>query len=350
LILEEKLIIFEPPNLSGLSPELQQERFIDYKDFLLEILVTMVLGLTIKPDINPDAIRSILTLAMQYFFCDPNIRERYAAAFSGGFGSSAWYDMPTLNDFIGYCSLERLELLNPSQDLIKAIEFCKIRFRFWLESRVGRAISRVSTFRGDSQLMVVALRNLSNEEDAAILSLGVYMAALRRSLSHTKSIFFIDEAPILFQYESLANLVGRLCANGAKSGIRVILSAQEVQSIAQCKASSKIFNNLTTRLVGRIQPTAIDGFSQFLQYPRELIAVNATESYFPQKGWFYSQWLLDDSGYFTPCRYYPSLLLLAAVANNPEEVALRQIYLQEYPDKFEAYIHFQKALVESNKN
>jgi DNA helicase HerA-like ATPase len=177
------------------------------------------------------------------------------------------------------------------------------------------------------------------------------MAALRRSLAHPASIFFIDEAPILFQYESLASLVARLCANGAKSGIRVILSAQEPESIAQSKSSSKIFANLTTRLVGRIQPTAIDAFVDILKYPREIINVNASEAYFPKKEGLYSQWLLDDSGYFTPCRYYPSHLLLACVANNPDESALRKTFLERYPNnKWVAYAEFQRAYVEMIMN
>jgi hypothetical protein len=165
--------IFEPPNLQGLNPELQKERFKDYQEFLLEILVTMVLGLTPRIDVNPDSVRSIITLAMEKFFNDPDIRERYATGFINGFGSNQWWEMPTLSDFIPYCSLERLQLLSPSEDIIKSLEFTKLRFRFWLESRVGQSLSRPTSFRADAPFMIVAMRNLNNEEDAAILSLGV---------------------------------------------------------------------------------------------------------------------------------------------------------------------------------
>jgi hypothetical protein len=51
--------------------------------------------------------------------------------------------------------------------------------RFWLSSRVGRAISAPSSFPTDAQLLVFALRNLANEEDAAVLALSAYSAALR---------------------------------------------------------------------------------------------------------------------------------------------------------------------------
>lgn len=114
-------------------------------------------------------------------------------------------------------------------------------------------------------------------------------------------------------------MIGRLCANGAKAGIRVILSAQEPESIYQSKAASKIFANIGTRLVGRIQTSAVDPFIDRFKYPAEIIRVNSTEAFYPQKSGIYSQWLLDDNGKLTFCRYYPAHCLLASVANNPHE-------------------------------
>jgi len=229
------------------------------------------------------------------------------------------------------------------------LEQVKLRLRFWLSSRVGKAISQPSTFRSDARLLVFALRNLSNDEDAAILSLSAYSAALRRALAATASIFFIDESPILFEYDSISALVGRLCANGAKSGVRVILSAQDPDTIAKSPSSAKIFQNLTTRLIGRIQPTAVDSFVQILKYPREIIGRNATESFFPKKEGIYSQWLLDDNGIYTYARYYPSYNLLATVANNPQEQLARSEALRRHPgqDKLVALTEFSRELVAS---
>jgi len=104
-----------------------------------------------------------------------------------------------------------------------ALNMIDLRLRFWLSSRVGRAISAPSSFPTDAQLLVFALRNLSNEEDAAVLALSAYAAALRRALEAPASIFFIDEAPILFEFDEIGTLIG----NGAKAGIRVIISAQD---------------------------------------------------------------------------------------------------------------------------
>ncbi|GAX45840.1 hypothetical protein NIES4075_68610 [Tolypothrix sp. NIES-4075] len=84
-----------------------------------------------------------------------------------------------------------------------------------------------------------------------------------------------------------------------------------------------------------------------LKYPREIIGRNATESFFPKKSGIYSQWLLDDAGVFTFCRYYPAINLLAAVANNPDEQAQRTTALARHADKFVALTEFSKQLVES---
>ncbi len=250
-------------------------------------------------------------------------------------GTPEWNDTPTLEDFYNYCSPGYIKLdtiTNNSEDILKALDQIRLRLRFWLNSRVGQSISRPSSFRTDAKLLVFALRSLSSEGDAAILALSAYAAALRRALSSKASIFFLDEAPILFQFEAIAELIGRLCANGAKAGIRVILSAQEPDSIYQSKSASKIFANLTTRLIGRIQTSAVDPFIKHFKYPYEIISRNSTEAFFPKKEGIYSQWLLDDNGKFTFCRYYPAHCLLASVANNPQEQDMRTLFLNKYKD------------------
>jgi hypothetical protein len=193
-----------------------------------------------------DTVRSLIALALKAFFGDELIRDRYAAAYTNGFGSPEWQAMPTLHDLLGFCSHERLRLDSLTGDTKAGLETIRLRLRFWLSSRVGQALAQPSTFRSDAQLLIFALRNLSNDEDAAILSLSAYSAALRRALASPASIFFIDESPILFEFDAIAALVGRLCANGAKAGIRVILSAQDPDTIAKSPSGSKIFRLLRT--------------------------------------------------------------------------------------------------------
>ncbi len=336
-ISKESNNLFELPDLRSLEKEQQKERLTDFKDFLKSALFTMVLG-TNAVGVDPTMvsnIESILTLAIETFFADDDIRMRYKQAIEKGLGTPEWYDTPTLQDFYNYCSPGYINLdaiTNNSQEILASLDQIRLRLRFWLNSRVGQSISKPSSFRTDAKLLVFALRSLSSEADAAILALSAYAAALRRALSSKVSIFFLDEAPILFQFEAISELIGRLCANGAKAGIRVILSAQEPDSIYQSKAAPKIFANLTTRLIGRIQTSAVEPFIKYFKYPPEIISRNSTESFFPKKEGIYSQWLLDENSKFTFCRYYPAHCLLAAVANNPDEQELRTLYLNKYKD------------------
>jgi hypothetical protein len=339
--------LFEQPDLRLLNPEQQRDRLTDYTVFLESALMTMVLGSSTENQLLSQTVRSILNLALGAFFADEGIQERYRKAMVEGFGSQAWQKTPTLKDFLYFCSPEYLQLDSISSIVEDALSQIKLRLRFWLSSRVGQAISAPSSFPTNAQLLVFALRNLSDSEDAAVLSLSAYSAALRRALSSPASIFFIDEAPILFEFEQISDLVGRICANGAKAGIRVILSAQDPDTIAKSKAASKILQNLTTRLIGRIQPVAVDSFVDILKYPREIIARNATESFFPRKEDIYSQWLLDDNGIYTFCRYYPGYEQLAVVANNPREQTARQQAMQDYSNKYEAISAFARQLVNS---
>ncbi|MBD2294059.1 hypothetical protein H6G06_11285 [Anabaena sphaerica FACHB-251] len=339
--------LFEQPDLRSLSPEEQRDRLLDYTGFLESALMTMVLGSSTENQLLTQTVRSLLNLALTAFFADAAIKERYQQAISNGFGSAAWQKTPTLQDFLYFCSPEHLQLDSISGRVDDALSQIQLRLRFWLSSRVGKSISAPSSFPTDAQLLVFALRNLSDNEDAAVLSLSAYSAALRRALSSPASIFFIDEAPILFEFDQISDLVGRICANGAKAGIRVILSAQDPDTIAKSKAASKILQNLSTRLIGRIQPVAVDSFISILKYPRDVISRNATESFFPRKEGIYSQWLLDDNGIYTFCRYYPGYEQLAAVANNPNEQTARQEAMLLYRDKYEAISVFARQLVAS---
>lgn len=65
----------------------------------------------------------------------------------------------------------------------------ELQLRFWLSSRMGQAIAAPSSFPTDAHLLVFALRNLSNKENAAVLALSTYAAALQRALETPASIF-----------------------------------------------------------------------------------------------------------------------------------------------------------------
>jgi hypothetical protein len=331
--------LFEKPDLRKLSEKERQKRSNSYFSFLTSALLTMVVG-DAEDKMLAQSVRSILSLALKSFFDDTIIAERYRIATSAPYGTKERLLMPTLHDFLPFCSEKTLDMRKIRGDTERALERIDLRLNYWLTSSVGNSISKPSSFDIDSPLLVFALTNLDNEEDAAILGLSALSASLRKALSSEASIFFVDEAPILFEYVQLSNLVARLCANGAKAGVRVIVSAQDPDTIARAPAASKIFQNLSTKLIGRIQPIAVDSFVNILKYPRETIVANATESFFPAREGLYSNWLLDDNGKTTRVRFYPSEELLAVVANNPPEQAARTRFLEYYENPYQAISEF----------
>ena len=344
--------LLEMPNLAGLSAKDREERFEDYKAFLESALVTMVLPDAAGQVVLEQTIRSLIGRALTKFFADETIMARYQAAEDGGFGSAAWQETPTLNDFKNFCTLEALDLGDKKgADIDAAAGQISLQLDYWLHSRIGKAIGRPSSFPTDAQLLVFALRNLSNENEAAILSLSAYSAALRRALGSPKSIFFIDESPILFEYQTISQLIGRLCANGAKAGIRVMLSAQDPDTIMKSVAGAKVMQNMNVRLIGRIQAMAVEAFVRLLNYERMIIAKNATESFFPKKSELYSNWLLDIDGTYLYCRYYPGAVQIAAVANNPDEQLARdRVFAQYQGRKLEGMARFADAYANTIRN
>jgi hypothetical protein len=344
--------LMEMPNLEGLAAEEREERFQDYKAFLESALVTMVLPSTDGQVILEQTIRSLLGRALIRYFKNADIQARYQAAERGGYGSAAWDDTPTLHDFIQFCTHEMLDLENKAgAEIEAALGQIQLQLNYWLNSRIGRAISRPSSFPTDAQLLVFALRNLSNENEAAILSLSAYSAALRRALASPKSIFFIDESPILFEYPVISQLIGRLCANGAKAGIRVFLSAQDPDTIMKSASGPKVMQNMNIKMVGRIQAVAVDSFVKLLNYERTIISRNASEAFFPKRSGLYSNWLVDIDGQSIYARYYPGPVQIGIVANNPDEQYARSLKLgRQGENKLKGTYEFAEDYVQAIQN
>jgi hypothetical protein len=344
--------LFEIPDLGSFTAQEQKERLVDYKEFLATALMMMVFGSgeaqTTADRMLKQAIRSVLVPAIDRFLEKAEILERYELARLEGRGTAAWEQTPTLVTFLEYFEQHGLEGL-PHQVLedtntALAVNQIKRQLQFWISSRVGKAIARPSTFDTDNKLLVFALRGLSDGDDAAVLALAAYSAALRRTLSYPESIFFIDEFSILLEWPEIGQLVARLTANGAKAGIRVLLAAQDPNTLATSKSGPKILQNISTRLIGRIQPVAQQSFVDILKLSPEIVARNAGKNFYPAKEEMYSKWLLDEGGTQTFVRYYSPPILLAVVANNPHESAARQAFMAHYGDPYQGLMAFAEEL------
>jgi hypothetical protein len=362
-VAKESINLFEIPDLYNFPPEVREIRLNNFKDFLVTCLQAMVV--LDSPDILLNqTIRTCLYDAINRFFENLAVQKRYHRALTAPFGSREREKIPTLKTFLAFfqCLIEKGFFKtakkrakkedgkegNPMTETLieKALNQISLRLNFWTNSMVGKAISRPSSVRTNALLTVLALTNVSDNEDAAILSLVAYAFSLKRAMEYPLSIFFIDESPILFKFNSVRQIVESIISNGAKSGIRCIISAQSPDKIATSKEGQQILSNINTKLVGKVVNSAVDNICSILKYPREMVLACA-ERFKMNPYHLYSQWLLEDDGKMSFCRYYVPYAHLGLVANNQDEQLVREDFERAYPDKFEAMSLFSKALVES---
>ncbi|MGK7908454.1 MAG: DUF87 domain-containing protein [Synechococcus sp.] len=343
-IAKESINAFEPLDLSSfadLSPDDRNRKVALYRDLLTSVLMTLVCDRSFDA-LLADRCRAVFQLGLSAYLNDPDIQARAAAARKAGMDGADWQQMPTLRDLLPFFSYEHLALQS-SAGVDDALALIELKLKSCLDSTLGQAISRPSTLSSASGLTVYALTNVDDSVDAAVLALTAYSAALRASLHHPASIWFIDESPILFQFPAIPKFVARLTANGRKAGIRVILAAQDPDTIANSEVGAQIFQNLSVRLTGKIAAQGVDSYERILKYPPEIVGQNASPSFDPD-GVPFRRWLLDCDGELIHCRYYAPPAELALVANNPKEAAKRKQFLQQTPNKFEAIAAFSRYL------
>jgi hypothetical protein len=126
---------------------------------------------------------------------------------------------------------------------------------------------------------------------------------------------------------------------------RAFESSSLPNTIFNSKAGQQIFQNINTRLIGKIESNAVSSFESILRYDYDLI--NRCSEFKPKPHGLYTQWLFDDKGTITFCRYYVPTVGLALVANNTDEQEVRELFLKHYSDKYEAISHFALVLADS---
>lgn len=344
--------MFELPDIWSFPEKEQRERLDDFKGVLQPGLLLLITGDGNDVSIAIATLKAVLKVALHAFFNDACIMARYRDASQSGLGSPAWMKTPTLVDFVHFISTETLFRQELGASCNAAIDYICLQLRGWINSPgVGASISKPSSIRADAQLTVFALTNVSDPVEAAVMGMSAYLMALRRALSAPASIFFIDESPILMKFDPISLMIGRILANGAKAGIRTILSAQDPDTIADSKAGPQILQNINTILLGRTQTAAVDSFVRIFNYLPEQIHQIASEAFLPSPQNLYSKWLLATEGTLTPCRFYPSHLLLALTANNPAEQRARTLVMRHFSGRpVEGLATFARLLVQATQS
>jgi hypothetical protein len=101
--------LMEPPDLRRFDSEERVSRMKSWRSFIRNALSVIVMGRLDAPHLA-QRVDAILLRSLDIFLSDPDIIERYNLAFSKGWKSSEWKDIPTLKDFVRFCSIARLNI------------------------------------------------------------------------------------------------------------------------------------------------------------------------------------------------------------------------------------------------
>lgn len=322
--------LLEPPDLRAFPSEERPPRLDQWKEFIRKALTSIAMGKIQDPRLA-QRVDTFILKTLDCFLQDVDIIERYNLAFEKGWKSPEWQDMPTLADWLNFCSKEQLHLktLEPLDEA--AIHQIHTQVTALLTSPLGKAIGYPSSFSPQPAIKFFALSGLSNEQDQYLMALNAHAACIRNALSSAKSLFIGDELSVLFKKAGFAEAVGELCAVGRKNGISVLLLAQDIDSIAECCAGAQILQNIVYRITGRLTTNGAASWVQRLGYVPDIINQNATEFFLPRRSELYSNWLIETSDRYWQCRFYPGEMILATVANNPAELQARARVLAHYP-------------------
>ncbi|PSF33325.1 hypothetical protein C7H19_20215 [Aphanothece hegewaldii CCALA 016] len=332
--------IFDRIDLSRIyEPKERSKRWSLYLGFLKDTLTSMVLGgsqAAVEGRLETE-VKTVISFVVNAFFKDPDILAAYEKAEAGKLGSPEWkLYSPTLKHFIARCSREVIASELPedfamnSEALENTLYFVKLRLSYWLHSEIGSAIGSPSTVKPDAKLIVFALTALK-EDESEIFALIAFTAAYSRSLEYPRSLFFIDESPILIKFPAIAKIVAALFANGSKSGIRVVLSAQAPDQLAQSAATrGDILQNMHYRFLGRVEETAIESCCRILGVSETM--VKRCAEFEPDRVQGKTQWLFYDGSRYTFVNYYAPPVQLATLANNTDEAKVRTALTEHYPD------------------
>ena len=302
-------VLFEDGNLFELTD-------LGCRDNLSDLLATTLQGMVVGNSDDPCLIthcREVLSLVLRQFFDNPSIQKRYTNAIEGAIGSKAWADTPTLRDFLPFCTPEALVSQGDSQKVGQICEIITQRLTFWLNSHIGRAIASPSTQQKNSNLQVFAVREDSSP-DSPVEQVALQLVALHFILQSAyvtpQSVVFIPKLSKLCTSHILSDLIARICACGAKFGIRVILADQSIVPVSEVRESEKILQNLETILIGRTPRAEIQTLTTVLGLPPNLLYRNTCHSFVPDKQDSYSKWLVTQNDTHTLARHYPSEALL----------------------------------------
>jgi hypothetical protein len=318
----------ETPTIpEGTPVALRIEMIKECTDNIKRILLAAVLGADLEnSDYSTSAIDAMLTQLLGAFFGAREIQNRYRDAKSeeiGGLGSVAWEKMPTIIDLIKFMGIERINVQARSHDDEKNLGFIKSQLTAWFMGANCKApsLTKPSTFTPTSRLLTIALRQFSNNDEAAVFGLVAQGLAYRRAIQYREqgTIIFNDENAIALQHKSLAQGLGALYANGLKANTIVGSAMQPPDTITQSEAAGLISANTRYTFLGKIADGTEHLYAEHLGIPVELVKRCCDSNFAVNKVGGYSSYLFKQDSTTTFVEVQPQNILLNVMRNNQDE-------------------------------
>jgi len=342
--------LLEPPDLSKFKAEEKEIRLNQWLNSVHLTIVEIAMGKVEQPHLK-QRVAALITKTTSNFIKDNEIILRYNKAFQHGYKSQEWQDMPVLKDWLKFCSKERLNLTKYEEIDKLAINQIHTQVETLLNSPLGNAVGKPSSFSPNPIIKFFTLSDLDNAHEQSIIALTCQTACMRNALTYPRSLIVGDELSVLFKKEGFANCFGNLCAVGRKSGISLILISQDIDAIQNCSASQQILQNINYKLIGRITSSGANSLINYLNYDPRIINQNFSELYIPNKTTLASKWLIETNSRYWQASYFPSHMTLASVANGTKETKARTIIMKRHENstrgKMKALKEFTSLYVQS---
>jgi hypothetical protein len=328
----------QTPDLEPEDPD-REELLQDFHSSVLNILEAMILG---DPSANFDGViagryKTILVRALREFFNSTEIQLRYESAKSAGMGTSEWERIPTLATFLEYLTPNRLQLQTLAER--EALTSVYGALEKWVDGKFGKALSQPSKVSiRDKKLVVLALRDISNPQDAVVWSaVSDSILTTRAIMSRERgSLAFIDEANVRFKQAVFAQSFADLCAIARKVNMIVGAAAQSpgiLDPRNNDKIGQQILANLKYKIVGQIVPDLMDSYARIISLLIEMLEPLCSQRFAPNREDGTTSWLLLDESHANYISCHLSDLLVSILSNEAHQRAARDALIAGLSDR-----------------
>lgn len=335
-----KFNLIQTPDLSGLSPVLQEKRELASQGFILSFLKTIILEED-RSSKTAKRVSSFLDYAIPKFYDLQEIKARFTAGYRKGLGSHDWLRMPTVVDFKDFVlAMSDIDFAG-SEIFEEAKQEVLWGLNSFIHSRLGQKLSVPSEIDIEADFLCISMREARDDNEMALLSLCAQSLAINQALKHPKCNFLVDEGNIIGKNKTVLRSVAEFVVNGRKGGLFCNVIFQNVDTlVAAGDLGQAIIDNLPIKMIGSLEESAIPNLAKALKLPEFVFYENAGSRFLPDNVNLASRWLMIAKGFKSQLEHTPSPQLMAIVASNPQESKARKRYLDAYDNYLEAIARF----------